>query len=281
MPLIKKQFTAEETKIDADERTVTAIISTGSVDRDGEVLMPSGIQVENFMKSPVVLWAHDYQDTPIGKAMWVTKGTKRITAKLKFAETEKAEEVYQLFKDGFLNAFSVGFNPLSGGRPTTDEVKAKPELAEAGWIYRKWELLEFSAVPVPANPEALSLAVKSHKLELSDETLKDFSLLQDDIEETFYPANKTVEVVENNYTAYASIEDGTCTVTDAAGVVTVYSLQTKDVETGHVTEIAAALAIEKIFDVKTTPVSVEPYIKAVPFRNKSMEKRKQKGVIFE
>jgi phage head maturation protease len=36
--------------------------------------------------------------------------------------------------------------------------------------YKKWELLEYSAVPVPANPDALSLAVQRGFLK--NETIK-------------------------------------------------------------------------------------------------------------
>jgi phage head maturation protease len=81
--------------------------------------------------------------------------------------TERAEEVWQLFKGGFLNAFSVGFIPLKGHRPTPDDIKKNPDLAEARFIYDEWELLEFSPVTVPANPEALSQAIKSHDIMLS------------------------------------------------------------------------------------------------------------------
>ena len=274
--LIFKQFTAEDTKIDSEERTITAVISTGAVDRDREVLVPGGIIVENFMKSPVVLWAHDYSDTPIGKAMWIKKGREKITAKFTFAETDKAEEVYQLFKGGFLNAFSVGFNPLEASQPTPDEVKSKPAWAEARRIFRKWELLEFSAVPVPANPEALAVAVKGHKVELSAETLTELNVLEDEIEQTFY-----AEVKENTYTEGATVEGSVCTVTDSVGNITIFDLVKKEDKPTEVTEIDVAIAIEKIFNVGVIPVGVSPCIEISPIINISAMKRKHKGVMYE
>jgi phage head maturation protease len=111
-------------------------------------------------------------DPPIGKALWVKRGIKRITAKVKFATTERAEEVWQLFKGGFLNAFSVGFKPLDGRRPTPDDIKANTNLANARFMFTKWELLEFSPVTVPANAEALALAVKSKSIKLSNELIE-------------------------------------------------------------------------------------------------------------
>lgn len=175
MPTLYKQYIAK-IDINDDERTVQAVISTSLVDRDKEVLLPSGADLEQYMKNPVVLWAHDYGSPPIGKALWIKAGRKAIKAKVRFASAEispKAEEIYQLFKGGFLKAFSVGFAPESSHVPTPDEIKKKPEWAEARRIYDKWELLEFSAVPVPANPEALATAVKAKSIELSDEMLDD------------------------------------------------------------------------------------------------------------
>lgn len=176
---LDKQFVAEEIKVDSDERTVTAIISTGSVDRDGEVLVPKGANLEPFLKNSVVLWAHDYSGPPIGKALWVTKIGGKIKAKVEFAETEFAEEIYQLYKGGFLKAFSVGLIVKNRHSPTPEEIKKKPAWAEAWNIVDEWEMLEFSAVPVPANAEALATAVKTKGIELSDDT-KDALGIEDD-----------------------------------------------------------------------------------------------------
>ena len=168
--------TSKAADINESERTVTAIISTGAIDRDSEVLDPKGMISENFEKNPVVPWSHNAGEPPIGKALWVKASPKRnptkIIAKVKFAMTDRAEEVWQLFKGGFLKAFSVGFRPLEGHRPTPDEIKGNPILADARFIFSKWELLEFSPVTVPANAEALALAVKSKSITLSDDMIE-------------------------------------------------------------------------------------------------------------
>jgi len=172
---VLKQFAAK-TETDTDERTVTAIISTIGVDRENEVLLPKGMDYAAYMKNPVVLWAHDYHSEPIARTLWMKKGRKEIKAKIKFAETEQAEQVYQLFKGGFMNAFSVGFIPIETHEPTETEIKDKPEWGDVRKIYDKWELLEFSPVPVPANPEALAVAVKAKELNLSDELIEQLDI---------------------------------------------------------------------------------------------------------
>ena len=185
--MIKKQYLSKA-EVDDEERTVTAVISTDIVDRDKEVLLPKGVDFEKYEKNPVVLWAHEYSATPIARSLWLKKGYKGITAKIKFALTDKAEEVYQLFKGGFLKAFSVGFLPTKSHEPKPDEIKKRPEWAEARRIIDEWELLEFSAVPVPANPDALAVAVKSKKVELSENTIKELGV-EDNAEVTVYMEN--------------------------------------------------------------------------------------------
>ena len=179
MPEIEKQFKefiAISVDVNDDERTVTAAISTGVVDRDKEVMLPKGALFDNFIKNPIVLWAHSHSDTPIGKAQWIKRQGGRIIAKTKFAMTQKAQEVYDLFKGGFLKAFSIGFIPIESRQPTAEDLKANPEWAEVRRIISKWELLEYSAVPIPANPEALALAVKNKEIKLSPETTKELDL---------------------------------------------------------------------------------------------------------
>jgi len=156
-------------EINEEERSVVAIISTDAIDRDSEVLVPKGMDADNFRKNPVVPWSHRSDMPPVGKALWVKRGVKRITAKVKFATTERAEEVWQLFKGGFLNAFSVGFKPKEGRRPTPEDIKSNPNLADARFLFTKWELLEFSPVTVPANAEALAQAIKSKSITISDD----------------------------------------------------------------------------------------------------------------
>jgi uncharacterized protein len=166
MSIQKKVFTSEIKGIDENEMTLTAAISTDAVDRMREVLDPAGVDLKHYQKNPVVLFGHDYNRPPIGKAMWVRKDGQMIISKVKFANTPFAIEIFDLYKEGFMKSFSVGFIPkeTEWGKEEDRNNAKKPRLT-----YRKWELLEFSAVPVPANPEALALAMQ--KGLLKDESL--------------------------------------------------------------------------------------------------------------
>jgi len=110
--------------------------------------MPKGWDIENFLKNPVVLWAHNYSELPIAIAEKVEKIQEGLKIALRFASEKanpKAQQVRLLVEEGIQKAVSVGFIPHE--RDESDEK-----------IITKAELLELSFVPVPANPNALALA---------------------------------------------------------------------------------------------------------------------------
>src|SRR3972149_1500964 len=142
---VKAQFKAVIK--DEGEGVIEAIIASDTEDRHGEILDIKGLNIKNYMKNPIVAWGHNYDEPPIAKATKLTK-TKdgKLVAKMAFATDiyEKAKTVYELYKGGFMKAFSIGFIPqeMDGNK------------------YVKSEMIEFSAVLVPANPDALMLAKK-------------------------------------------------------------------------------------------------------------------------
>ena len=214
---LRREFVATDVFVDDDERTVTATITTSAVDRYNEVVLAKGAELENFLKNPVVLWVHNSHEPPIAKALWIKKSRNKIVAKLKFVSkevSEFAEQIYQMYKSGFLKAFSIGFRPDFDEirAPKPEEIEKNPAWANVRRLFLKWELLEFSAVPVPANPEALATAVKNHKLEASSELLKQLGYeVEDEDEEEIHiidtvtadPADTVFMNVDDDVSAYA------------------------------------------------------------------------------
>lgn len=130
------------------ENKYQVIASTATIDRQGDSIDQSGWDLANYMKNPVMLWAHDYTELPVAKCTSISKETGQLKMEFEFAPAEgnpKAEQIKYLFDNGFLSAVSVGFIPKERN----------------GNVITKAELLEVSFVPVPANPEALGLAVAS------------------------------------------------------------------------------------------------------------------------
>lgn len=144
------------------------IASSEHLDRYDEVIVASGWRLEAYRRNPVFQNAHQYGDIvfTLGKAL-VTEVREIGGRSVLYQRVEFAVEVnpfariaYGLYKGGFLNAVSVGFIPLrweNGGQDAGFRRK-----------YLEQELLEVSAVGIPANPEALQLGLKSGAVAGSD-----------------------------------------------------------------------------------------------------------------
>jgi len=125
------------------------IASTEAMDRDGEIVKVDGWDLKAFKENPVFLWAHNHRELPLGRFSSIKKDkvNKRLIGEIEWASAEAnpmSPRVQAQFAEGIMTTFSVGFIPKE-----RDENRPN--------IITKAELLEVSAVPVPANPEALVL----------------------------------------------------------------------------------------------------------------------------
>lgn len=160
--VLHNSFVSEYKEIDEATMTIQHFISTESTDRHGDIVRAKGMQDANFAKNPVVLYGHDYHSLPVGKSLWRKTarkgGVTGVLAATQFAPTEEGKLVFSLWKDGYLNAASIGFIPLAYDviRGEEDDTGYKPIL---GFDITDWELLEYSIVPIPANQDALRNAL--------------------------------------------------------------------------------------------------------------------------
>jgi len=134
--------------IDEEKKTVTAYVSTYEWDRTDERFAKGAWRMDNFKRNPVVMAFHDYNRPPIGKAIHIEEDDKGLLATTQFADTTDGEMMFKLFKGGFLSAFSVGFAPRKWIMEPIDAERK-------GITYQEAELLEYSAVGIPANPGAI------------------------------------------------------------------------------------------------------------------------------
>lgn len=148
-PKIKTMVESIKDASEDDTGRFEVVISTGDQDRHGEVIDPNGLAFDLYMLNPVVLWAHDYADLPIGVTEEIVKQNGQTVAKGRFAPAAanpKAQQVRQLYDAKIQRATSVG--------GIAHEIE--------GNTITKFELIEWSFVPVPANPFALSLAKQAN-----------------------------------------------------------------------------------------------------------------------
>lgn len=163
--LLHKQYTADSIKAEGDGK-YSFTISTGAVDRDKDTVAVDGWSLDSYRRNPVVLFAHRYAEPPVGLAEAVLAKGGQLKARVKFAPADTyafAETVRRLVDGGYLRATSVGFRAL----------KWSFNEERGGVDFLEQELMEFSIVPVPANPEAL-IDAKSAGIDLAP--LKDWAV---------------------------------------------------------------------------------------------------------
>ncbi len=61
--------TTDEFQFDPGERTDVSVITTDALDRDGEVVLPSGIDWSGYNR--VVTFCHRYDQLPVGSNWWI------------------------------------------------------------------------------------------------------------------------------------------------------------------------------------------------------------------
>jgi len=152
---------------DNENKTISAIITRRVVDRDREVIEPTGIKIDKFLENPVLLWSHVRQQPPVGRVenLRLSEDKSAIVADLIFAETPAALEIANLVKSGFLRGVSIGIaakKRIAKGTKEYDDYIAKyPSTAGAVSIITESELWELSVCTIPANQDALILRAQS------------------------------------------------------------------------------------------------------------------------
>ena len=172
------------------------LISTIDVDRDNEVLIPEGCDLTGYKKTPTVLFGHNYNGIPVGVSKWQKIADRQgISSRTEYFSSDFARDVCEAAVGGAL-ANSVGFIPIKWVDKGFNEEPSKEykELIEKynikglpRRIFTRWHLLEYSKVPVAANPHAITMALKMAKTQ----EMKDW--LNQELEEI---TEKNPELVE-------------------------------------------------------------------------------------
>lgn len=127
---------------DAEGKKYHAVFSSETEDRHGEIVYQD-FELKAFKKNPVFLDSHNYDSIEhiIGRVSPIGVKEGKLQGDIEFATMNpKGTLAQQMADNGFLNTTSIGFIPK--------------QFDDKGNILKS-ELLEISAVSVPANPEAL------------------------------------------------------------------------------------------------------------------------------
>jgi phage head maturation protease len=146
----------------APERVDVSRVTTREMDRDNEIVLPEGIELEDYQRNPIVLFGHN-QDRPVGKALWIKADADGVVAKTQYTSRPDGYDgewlpdfVWSMVQADVLRGKSIGFLPLEIRDPEPDELEANPGLDA---VISRALLLEYSVVSVPSNPGALVAAI--------------------------------------------------------------------------------------------------------------------------
>jgi hypothetical protein len=154
---------------------VPAWLSVPVVDRSGDFIDGSDMDLSQYLLNPVVLWCHKIADPPIGRfpdlaAKGYGNGFDGLFGHVEFdAGDEFACRVRDKYESGYLRGLSVGFVPSGGWRDLTAGERAKVGCKTRARRMLKGKLLEASCVPVPDNQLALAVVMKTFGASIPDE----------------------------------------------------------------------------------------------------------------
>lgn len=149
---------------DAAKRAIIFDVSTSGEKRDGHEIDQNGWHLANYRANPVIMWAHSRDSLPIANSLWEkvisspAMGGKVLRSQASFIPPDLnpfAEQVYRMYQERMLNAVSVGWRTLE------HEYKKDAEGYITGIKFKRMDMLEYSAVPIPADPQALQRGVQT------------------------------------------------------------------------------------------------------------------------
>lgn len=149
LPVLTRAASAEAITVDEESRTVEFPFSSElPVERwfGNEVLShkSGAADLKRLNDGAPLLFNHNMDDiVGVVERAWIADD-KRGYAKIRFAKTERANEVMSLVNDGILRNVSFGYRIM-------DMVEAKKD-GQSTYTATRWEAYEVSMVTVPADP---------------------------------------------------------------------------------------------------------------------------------
>ena len=134
------------------------VIAANEVSRNGDELNLRGVSFKSYRKNPVVLWSHDtYSGIPIAKTLDIGHDDQgRIVADFEFNSSDEfAARVENAWNGGFIRGASIRYMPTKVVEVRNDDGSVERLRVEES------ELLEWSLVPVPADPDSVRAAARA------------------------------------------------------------------------------------------------------------------------
>jgi len=152
--------------VDRAAMSAQAVISTATIDRVGDLLIPRGCRLENYAKNPIVLWAHGLEGItqPIGTSLSpdgelaVSISETEVKATSWFSQKSlESAQIFELIDEGIVRATSVRETPIQS------RIHHDPNGGEV-LIVEEWELEEWSWCAIGINPDAVAKTLHRNRL---------------------------------------------------------------------------------------------------------------------
>ena len=137
------------------------VVAANELSRNGDDVNLRGISFKSYRKNPVVLWSHDtYSGIPIAKTLKIGHDDQgRIVADFEFnSGDEFAARVENAWNGGFIRGASIQYMPTKVVEVRNEDGKVERLRVEES------ELLEWSLVPLPADPDSVRAAARAMNL---------------------------------------------------------------------------------------------------------------------
>lgn len=133
--------------------TYTFIVSDESVNVYGTILQTQGIELQDFLRNPVMYFNHYRDKGVIGRWENLRRDGNTLLADAVFdTKSELGAKVARQVQDGFLRSASVGFEAL------------ETEIVDGITVITRSKLREISIVDMPANTNAVKLSMPKNKI---------------------------------------------------------------------------------------------------------------------
>jgi len=186
-----------------DEGYVSGIITDLTIDADGDVIIPEGLEFNRYRNNPIVLFNHSLDD-PIGFMDDLSVSPTSVHAQVKFGTTAQPKRILQLCRDRVLRTFSVGFIALEEvrrGQPGFNGVLKKlmeenplkinqANAPSVGRVVLRSMMVELSIVTIPSNMNAVMTEVKNLKDSIETKKIDEVEV------KTIEPEEKALELVK-------------------------------------------------------------------------------------
>ncbi len=281
---IRRAFSGSVIKsINQELRQIEFIISNASVDRYGDIITVSGWDLKMYKQNPVVLFGHCSSIPPIGKSIKTWKEGDALRAVAQFMPTDLspfADSIYRMYLEGYLRAVSVGFRPLKY-EPIMD---ANGDYTYA-YKFLKQELLEFSAVPIPANPEAL-VAARSKGIDTlpfkswAEEILDNWKTTEKEVDDIYGMGRKEIENIRRRAAGAGSSIQVPLDIQDALRIKNLAAVRRSKEEKAKAVEFETIEILDEEHEVPTRKLKDGEVVGVVEFtKHTEMEGDKEINTI--